>query len=536
MGSGSTRRNIVTLAVACAVMAAAGTVAVINATTASAAPPTYDMCPPVGADTLCGIQITVTNSGAAVDTSGQQPYDFSDTNGGDDTLIGVLNSSDFAVDSLPLTGSTNLFGFDGDGICGLAQIPSPSPEGCPFGSTGYEGPGTSFSGYSNADGFKTGTVHFSPALAPGGTAYFSLEGALDTASFNPPTTTGVPSVPGAPTIGAVLPGDGAVSVAFTDGGSGSSDTLGYQATCQAPNGVPGSNRDTGSPIVVPGLTNGATYTCSVIAWNQVGNSPPSADSGPVTPTPTSKRMDDCTDDTVCHATIPQAPSKLAPGQSAGVTGTPSDPTGTVVLTSTLGTLDCDSINGSKPGPVTELFDEGFSPKTTLTITMTLKIAAGTTPGQICYQSDIPFFSQGSPTEKQAGTGYLLLCSKVGGVAPCLISSTQVGANIVVKFKVPGGDPRFCVLLPKGRLQWLAGAAAAKLGAAFNAQLQSTGGKAPVHWKISSGKLPPGLGLNGGTGSISGKPKTKGSQTAVIAGTDSASPPQTAKLSVPIKVT
>jgi len=93
-----------------------------------------------------------------------------------------------------------------------------------------------------------------------------------------------------------------------------------------------------------------------------------------------------------------------------------------------------------------------------------------------------------------------------------------------------------VLLPKGRLQWLAGSAAAKIGLAFNAQLQSTGGRAPVHWKISSGKLPTGLGLNGTTGSISGKPKVKGSQTAVVSGTDSAKPPQSAKLSVPIKVT
>jgi hypothetical protein len=168
--------------------------------------------------------------------------------------------------------------------------------------------------------------------------------------------------------------------------------------------------------------------------------------------------------------------------------------------------------------------------------MTLKIAAGTTPGQICYESDIPFFSQDSPTEKQAGTGYLLLCSKINNVAPCVISSNQVGANIVVKFVVPGGDPRFCVLLPKGRLQWLAGAAVAKVALPFNAQLQSTGGRAPVHWKISSGKLPSGLALNRSTGSISGKPKVKGSQTAVVAGTDSASPPKTAKLSIPFKVT
>jgi hypothetical protein len=349
------------------------------------------------------------------------------------------------------------------------------------------------------------------------------------------TTSTVPSVPGPPTIGSVSAGDGAVSVAFTPGAQGSPATIGYLATCVSADGDKHSNQATASPIVVPGLTNGVTYGCSVLAWNDVGNSPSSDDSGPVTPTPTAKKIDACTDQTTCIATIPQPPSKLAPGQAATVVGTPSDATGSVVLTGTLGTLGCDSISGSKPGPITELFDEGFSATTRLKITMTLKIARGTTPGQICYESEIPFFGQSHPTQKLAGTDYLLRCSQKN-VAPCVVSSKQVGANMQVKFVVPGGDPRFCVLLPKGRLQWLAGSAAAKVGTAFNAQLQSTGGRAPVHWKISSGKLPAGLGLNGTTGSIVGKPKVKGSQTAVVAGTDSASPPQSAKLTVPIKVT
>jgi hypothetical protein len=170
------------------------------------------------------------------------------------------------------------------------------------------------------------------------------------------------------------------------------------------------------------------------------------------------------------------------------------------------------------------------------VTLTLKIASSTHRGQVCYRSPFPFFSQDSPTVKRAGTGYLLACNKTGNVAPCVLWSRQVGPNISVSFLVPGGDPRFCVLMPKGRLQWLAGSAVAKLATDFSAQLQSTGGRPPVRWKISTGKLPSGLGLNGSTGSITGKPKTKGSQTAVVSGTDSASPPKTAKLSVPIKVT
>ncbi len=54
------------------------------------------------------------------------------------------------------------------------------PPGCPgfqgFGATGYEGPGTSFKNISSNT--QTGTLVFSPALQPGGSAYFGLEEAL----------------------------------------------------------------------------------------------------------------------------------------------------------------------------------------------------------------------------------------------------------------------------------------------------------------------------------------------------------------------
>jgi len=67
----------------------------------------------------------------------------------------------------------------------------PPPAGCPFGPTTYEGPGTSFSGIS--PDMTTGTVNFTPSLAPGATGYFSLEDKLTGASFTTPTP--VPSSP-----------------------------------------------------------------------------------------------------------------------------------------------------------------------------------------------------------------------------------------------------------------------------------------------------------------------------------------------------
>ena len=113
---GSTRRNIVTLAVACAVIAGFGSIAAINATTASASGPTppFHQCPHVGAALSCNILIELDASGGTVvDDNSQVPYDNSE-----DTLVGVQNDSSVAVSSLPLVAhpaAEPAFGFDGDG-------------------------------------------------------------------------------------------------------------------------------------------------------------------------------------------------------------------------------------------------------------------------------------------------------------------------------------------------------------------------------------------------------------------------------------
>jgi RHS repeat-associated protein len=130
--------------------------------------PPFTECPPVGLDTSCGILLKVTDAGTTVlQDSTQPPYD-----GIEDTLIGVVNLASRSLASIALSSNTNLFGFDGDGLCAV----TPRPAGCPFGPTGYEGPNTSFSGITpNASG---GVVNFNPPLGFGETAYFSLEQAL----------------------------------------------------------------------------------------------------------------------------------------------------------------------------------------------------------------------------------------------------------------------------------------------------------------------------------------------------------------------
>jgi hypothetical protein len=193
----------------------------------------FPQCPPVYADTSCQFLVTITDTGPSVaqDTA-QGPYEKSD-----DSLLGVQNSSSRSVSALPLAApGTSLFGFELDGICdpGAPPLPSgcvpvpgsppgttcgtqtvacsfPPPPGEPANTTeagatsalpwpngdrqnGYEGPTSWFSGISTDT--SSGTVNFSPAIPPGGSAYFSLEAPPSAAAImvgTPTTTAPTPS-------------------------------------------------------------------------------------------------------------------------------------------------------------------------------------------------------------------------------------------------------------------------------------------------------------------------------------------------------
>ena len=152
----------------------------VSSATSTATPtdpsPPFHQCPAIGADTSCGDLIDVTNSGEIVFSDPTQgPFD-----GIEDTLIGVQNDSSGTVTSLQLSSNTNIFAFDGDGICSGAYGAWNGSAGCPYGPTGYEGPGTSFSNINAAT--SGGNVNFSPGIAPGGSAYFSLEEAVTNGS------------------------------------------------------------------------------------------------------------------------------------------------------------------------------------------------------------------------------------------------------------------------------------------------------------------------------------------------------------------
>lgn len=64
-------------------------------------------------------------------------------------------------------------------------------------------------------------------------------------------------------------------------------------------------------------------------------------------------------------------------------------------------------------------------------------------------------------------------------------------------------------------------AAGTSGSSYGQSLSATGGLTPYSWSVESGVLPPGLSLNGSTGTISGTPSASGSWTFSIQVRDSA---------------
>ena len=147
--------------------------------------PPFTQCPHVGAAVTCSVLIYYDASGnthTATDSS-QPPYDNIE-----DSLVGIQNNSPNRIFFIRLK-NPDIFGFDNDGVCGTdpnsptgAPI-TPRPPGCPFGPTGYEGPGVSFTVYDS----DNGTVSFvcpqfcepdgkTPSgLLPGQSAWFTLE-------------------------------------------------------------------------------------------------------------------------------------------------------------------------------------------------------------------------------------------------------------------------------------------------------------------------------------------------------------------------
>lgn len=80
------------------------------------------------------------------------------------------------------------------------------------------------------------------------------------------------TVPLAPTINSITPGDGQLSVAFTTGGNGGSAITNYKySTNGGISFTACSPAQTTSPIIITGLTNGTSYNVQIRAVNAIGD-------------------------------------------------------------------------------------------------------------------------------------------------------------------------------------------------------------------------------------------------------------------------
>jgi hypothetical protein len=125
---------------------------------------------PDAAATGCNVVITINaDRTTTVTITDSTPYELSE-----DVIIGVKNNSSSSVPNIGLTGTTGIFGLEGDGMCIYTFVGSGYCLVPPYTSDpgDYYGPNTTYT-ITNAN---TGTVNFTTPIAAGGTAFFSLEG------------------------------------------------------------------------------------------------------------------------------------------------------------------------------------------------------------------------------------------------------------------------------------------------------------------------------------------------------------------------
>jgi LPXTG-motif cell wall-anchored protein len=82
----------------------------------------------------------------------------------------------------------------------------------------------------------------------------------------------VPAAPTAPTISSVIAANGSLTVAFTAGTDGGSPITNYKYSIDGTNYVALNPAATTSPFTISGLTNGTSYSVSIKAVNEIGDS------------------------------------------------------------------------------------------------------------------------------------------------------------------------------------------------------------------------------------------------------------------------
>ena len=126
---------------------------------------------------------------------------------------------------------------------------------------------------------------------------------------------------------------------------------------------------------------------------------------------------------------------------------------------------------------------------------TFAIATGTLPAGLTLSSG--GLLSGRPTSPGTATGLVVRASDASG-------TTADGAPFSI-------DVRPAIALSGGL------AATGAVGDRYSSSLTAVGGRPPYAWSLASGGLPPGLELDGGTGTVSGTPGSPGTATGIRLG-------------------
>ena len=245
--------------------------------------------------------------------------------------------------------------------------------------------GAAISGYTANCG--TGpVVGAAPAITvsplTNGTTYSCTVAAVNSAGTGPQSsavsvTPAPPATPpGTPTITGTVPGNGQATISFTTPADGGSPITNYRVNC-APGPV--SSTGTLSPIIVTGLTNGTTYSCTVTANNGIGAS---AASTAVSVTP---------------FTVPGAPTIGAAtpaNTAASIAFTPPASNGGSVITGYTATCNPGAV--SAPGANSPINLSGLVNGTVYSCSVTARNAAGSGPASAGV-GVVPATLPGAPT-------------------------------------------------------------------------------------------------------------------------------------------
>ena len=232
-----------------------------------------------------------------------------------------------------------------------------------------------------------------------------------------------PTAPGAPTGVTATAGDASASVSWiapvSDGGSA---ITGYTVTV-LPGGATFQPVGTATTVNVTGLTNGTSYTFTVVATNSVSDGPPSAPSAPVTPT--------------AAATAPGAPTgvtAIAGNGSATVSWTAPASNGGSAITGYTVTASPGGAFATTNGATTVVVS-GLTNGTAVTFTVVATNGVGTGPASAASTAVTPTAPAGGTANSAEGgtAGTSVTVANSGGASGNAFTVVSKGAGAALVY-------------------------------------------------------------------------------------------------------